>query len=211
METAKNPAERRALRLLALLGGGLALVIALAVVLGPRGGRAPTGPLAGAAIGGAFALVNQDGKPVRDTDLTGRYRLMYFGYTFCPDVCPVSLARNAAALRAFYKVNEERAARVQPLFVTVDPERDTPAVLRAFVANFPPRLVGLTGSPAAVRAATAKWKVYAAKEPTPGRAGYLMAHSDVTYLMGPLGQPIAFFPGQDTPETVARALDRYVR
>jgi len=189
---------------------GLIVIVAVAYRLLRNGPEYSAGPLSGSGIGGPFALVDQDGHAVTDRSFVGRYRLMYFGYTFCPDVCPTDLARNAAALRAFTAVDADRAARVQPIFVTVDPARDTPATLRTYVANFPPRLIGLTGSPAAVASAGKAYKVFATKQDTPGAAGYLMSHTDITYLMGPNGDPMAFFASSDTAAKVAVDLERYV-
>ena len=127
----------------------LALLLALVAACSPAGDQPP--PLQGATMGGPFALTDQNGKTVRDTDFAGRYRLIYFGYTFCPDVCPVDLQSIGQALRAFEKAHPALAARVQPIFITVDPERDTPAVLKPYVAAFHPRLIGLTGTPKADR------------------------------------------------------------
>src|SRR3546814_1174164 len=101
-------------------------------------------PLAGATIGGPFSLVDQDGRPVTQDALKGRYALVYFGYTYCPDVCPVDLARLMQGLRAFEAKDAARAARVQPVFITIDPARDTVPVVKQFVNAFHPRLMGLT-------------------------------------------------------------------
>ena len=195
------PLIAAALALLVIAGGALWL---------SRGRAAPdAGPLAGSGIGGPFTLIDQDGRARTDRDFAGRYRLIYFGYTFCPDVCPTDLARNARALAA---LAPEVAGRVQPIFMTIDPERDTPVVLKPYVANFPPRLIGLTGSPDAVRRAAAAWKVYAVKRTEgAGAAGYLVDHTAITYLMGPQGEPIAFFDSAQSPAQVADGLARYVR
>ena len=192
------------LALLAVAGGS--------ALLWTRGGGAGVpAPLAGSGIGGPFTLVDQDGRTVSDRDFAGRYRLIYFGYTFCPDVCPTDLARNAAALRAFAAADAGRAARVAPIFITIDPARDTPGVLRQYVSNFPPRLIALTGSPAAIEQTERAYKVFAAKQETKGASGYLMSHTDLTYLMGPNGEPIAFFTGTDTAAKLAADFARYVR
>src|SRR3954467_7369032 len=118
------------------------LVLALAAC----SSRGTEPPLAGAAIGGPFTLTDQNGRRVSDRDFEGRYRIMYFGFTHCPDVCPTDLAIIGQALRRFEKRDPARAARVTPIFVSVDPERDTPAVLKEYVGAFHPRLVGLTGT-----------------------------------------------------------------
>src|ERR1044072_4220330 len=134
----------------------LALLAGVAMLAGcdanPGGGTgsgtgAERPPLEGARIGGDFTLTDQNGKAVRWADFAGKYRIVYFGYTYCPDVCPVDLQRIIAGLRQFEKTAPERAALVQPIFITVDPERDTPPVLKQWVAAFHPRLIGLTGSP----------------------------------------------------------------
>ncbi len=198
---------RRAMRVAAALIA-LLLIGGAALWAAHRSSR-PEGPLAGSGIGGPFALVDQDGHAVTDRDFTGRYRLIYFGYTFCPDVCPTDLARNAAALRA---LDADTAAKVQPIFITVDPQRDTPPILKQYVANFPPRLIGLTGPADAVRRAGAAYRVYASKRTEgAGAAGYLMDHTAITYLMGPSGAPIAFFTSDQAPAQVTEALARYVR
>lgn len=189
----------------------LVLLVGGALWLSRRAPTVSAGPLAGSGIGGPFALVDQDGRAVTQASFAGRYTLIYFGYTFCPDVCPTDLARNAAALRAFAAADPERAARVQPIFVTVDPARDTPAIMKAYAANFPPRLIGLTGTAGQVAKASAAYKVFASRAEDKGAAGYTMGHTDITYLMGPRGDPIDFFPGQDPPAKVAASLARYVR
>ncbi len=207
MNTGRAGVPRRAL---------VAAVLALVLIAGgawwaARTARAPEGPLAGSGLGGPFALVDEEGRVRTDRDFAGKYRLIYFGYTFCPDVCPTDLARNARALRDFAAVDAGRAARVQPIFITIDPERDTVPVMRAYVANFPPRLIGLTGSVDAVRRAGAAWKVYAVKREGTGASGYLMDHTALTYLMGPGGEPIAFFTGEQGSADVTAGLERYVR
>src|SRR5665213_1531976 len=139
--------------------------------------RRDESPLKGAAIGGPFALVDQDGRRVSDRDFAGVYRIVYFGYTHCPDVCPTDLATLGQALTRFATEDPARAARVQPLFITVDPERDTPAVLRQYVASFHPRLKGLTGSPTEIAAVAREYLASYSKKPVQPGGGYAMAHS----------------------------------
>ena len=103
-------------------------------------------PLAGAAIGGDFTLTGEDGKQVSWEDFDGKYRTVYFGYTYCPDVCPVDTQRAMAGLKAFEKENPALGAKIQPLFISIDPERDTPQALTEFTDNFHPRLIGMTGT-----------------------------------------------------------------
>jgi protein SCO1/2 len=135
---------------------------------------------------------------------------MYFGYTFCPDVCPVDMQHIGAGLRAFETSDPMLGAKVVPVFVSVDPARDTPAVLKQFVGNFHPRTIGLTGSPDAIAAMAKAYAVYFKKgEVTNG--GYMMDHSRVAYLMSPEGKPIALLPSDQSGEAVAAELKRWVR
>lgn len=168
-------------------------------------------PLEGASMGGAFALTGEDGKSVHDTDFKGKYRLVYFGYTFCPDVCPVDVQKLMQGLKTFEKQDPARGAKVQPLFITVDPERDTPAALASFTSAFHPRLIGLTGSPSAIADVAKAYGVYYQKSPgaTPGT--YLVDHSRASTLYGPDGAPIAFIPENGSPDEIARELGRWVR
>jgi len=169
-------------------------------------------PLAGAALGGPFALIDQDGKPVTDKDFAGRYRAVYFGYSFCPDVCPTTLQALMQGYHAFAASDPGDARKLAPIFVTVDPERDTPAVLKTYVSAFGPELEGLTGSPAAIAAAAKEYGVYYKKEPTTkGAGGYLMDHSSQAILFGPDGQPIALIPTDQGAKAVTDTLSQWVR
>ncbi|HEY0418507.1 MAG TPA: SCO family protein, partial [Acetobacteraceae bacterium] len=146
-------------------------------------------PLQGARIGGPFTLVDQDGRTVTDRSFAGKYRIVYFGYTFCPDVCPTELQTMTSALDLLGPLAE----KVAPLFITVDPERDTVPVMADYVKLFGPRLVGLTGSPAQVAAAARAYRVYFAKSTPKETSEYLMDHSSFLYLMGPDGRFRALF------------------
>lgn len=191
----------------------LALSAALSSVLSACSGTAPKqeAPLEGARIGGAFTLTDQDGKTVKDTDFAGKHPIIYFGYSFCPDVCPVDLQKIAAGFALFEKQQPERAKAIQPIFITIDPERDTPAVLKAYVAAFHPRLIGLTGTPEQIKAvADAYLVMYKAQKPVGADAkGYLVDHSRQAYLMGPKGEPIALLPYDGTPEQIAAEIDKW--
>lgn len=171
----------------------------------------PSGNLAGSTLGGPFALVNQDGKPVSDADFEGKYRLMYFGYTSCPDVCPTDVAVIARGLKAYETGRPARGAKIQPMFITVDPARDDPAALKAFVTAFHPRLIGLTGTTAQVDAMRKSYGIYARKVPTSDPAFYLMDHFAVIYLFGPDGSAVAFLPHGATAADVTAMLETYVR
>jgi protein SCO1/2 len=133
---------------------------------------------------------------------------MYFGYTFCPDVCPTDVQAIGAAMKL---LEPGLAAKVVPIFVTVDPTRDTPAVLKAFVSAFDPRLVGLTGTPAQIAAVKKEFAIFSAKGADSPGGGYLVNHSRQTYLMGPDGKPIALLPQEQGPQAVAEEIRRWVR
>lgn len=168
-------------------------------------------PLQGSTIGGPFALTDHEGRRVSDQSYAGRYRLMYFGFANCPDVCPTDLQVLGAGLRRFEADTPTRAARVQPIFVSVDPARDTPEVLRRYVANFHPRLVGLTGSVAEVEAAKREYGVFSQNGPADAQGGYTVDHNRVALLFGTAGEPIAIVPHDEGPEAVAAELARWVR
>jgi protein SCO1/2 len=193
----------------------LGLAVAIAAGLGWMRFAAPVPPvgnLAGASLGGAFTLIDQNGRTVREADFAGRWRLMYFGYGFCPDVCPTDLALLGRGLKAFEAADPDRAAKVAPIFITIDPARDTPAVLKPFVAAFHPRLVGLTGTPQQIAAVTKAYGVYAKRADTSDPDYYLMDHSAMVYLFGPDGRAIAFLPHQGlSAEAVTQLLVSHVR
>jgi protein SCO1 len=166
--------------------------------------------------GGHFTLTDQNGHIVRDTDFAGKYRLIYFGYTYCPDVCPVDVQTIAQALAVFAQKDPARAAEVQPFFITVDPARDTPPVLKQFVSAFSPRLIGLTGSQVAIDQAIHTFGIkgygsYAKKGETSAGGGYLMEHTRYKLLYGPDGRGIAFLPEDGNAQQIADALDQWVK
>lgn len=169
-------------------------------------------PLAGARIGGPFTLTDQNGKPASWSDFAGKYRVVYFGYTYCPDVCPIDLQAIMQGYRAFAKAHPDRAARVQPIFITVDPERDTAAVMKTYAAAMGDNLVALTGTPDQIAAVAKAFAVVYAKEGDPGSTDYLVGHSRTPYLFGPGGEPMALVPvGEDpTGQSVAQFLEKWV-
>lgn len=173
----------------------------------------PQGNLAGSTLGGDFALIDQNGTQRTAADYKGKWRLMYFGYTFCPDVCPTDMAVIGQAMRAFEAGDAARAAKIVPMFLTVDPGRDTPEAIKPFVEAFHPRFVGLTGDEAAVAAMMKAYGVYARKVETRdgGAENYLVDHFAVYYLFGPDGEPVAFLPHGSTAGDVTGMLDTYVR
>ena len=155
--------------------------------------------------GGPFALTDHLGQPVSNGEFGRDLLLIVFGYTTCPDVCPTTLLGVASALDLL----GEQAAQVQPLFVTVDPERDTPEVLAPYVAAFHPRLVGLTGSAAQIKRVAGDYRVYYARV-GPEDGDYFMDHSAFVYLVGADGRPLAYFPHDLTPEDLAARLRTFL-
>lgn len=186
------------------------IVLALALA-GCSAAPATPPPLEGARIGGPFALTDQDGRTVTDRTFAGKYRIMYFGYTFCPDVCPTTAQTIGGALRSLDKSDSALAAKVVPVFVTVDPERDTPKVVGQFARAFYPRFVGLTGSPATIAAVARAYGVSATKEKPTANGGYLVAHSNAAYLMDPDNKPIALLPTDQGVEATADEIKRWVK
>jgi protein SCO1 len=169
-------------------------------------------PLKGARIGGPFTLTDQNGRTVHDTDFKGKYRIVYFGYTFCPDACPTDLGVIGQALKQFEKADPGRAARVQPIFITVDPARDTPKVLKDYVAAFHPRLIGLTGTPDQIAAVQKAYAIYSTRHPTDEpNPNYLVDHSRQAYLMSPDGEPMVLLPTDQGAQAVADTLNEWVR
>jgi protein SCO1 len=199
-------ARPRAARVLPVLGAflcGLVVVFGAIVYITGRS-ASPIGP-AIAAVGGPFHLEDQDGKPVSDQDMKGRPFLVFFGFTHCPDVCPTTLFEISEVMK---KLGND-ADRTGALFITVDPERDTPAAMKDYLSNFDPHLRGLTGDPAAVNAAIRAYRVYAKKVPLEN-GDYTMDHTAVVYLMDKDGGFIAPFNLKQTPEAAAQQLRRYL-
>jgi protein SCO1/2 len=196
----------RALRAIGIALAALVAVACCAVLIGGPGlfpkvmetlGLAPAetggnGTVAGVPIGGPFTLTDaRTGAQVTDATYRGRWMLVYFGYTFCPDVCPTDLQKMVAALN----VMGPAADKITPIFITIDPSRDTAAPLARYVGLFSPRLVGLTGSQAQIDAVVRAYRVYVQKlaPPSPG-AAYLVNHSAFMYFMDPTGQLAGIFP-----------------
>jgi protein SCO1/2 len=187
-----------ALAALVILGAGVFLALALRD--NPRGAA---GTVLASAIGGPFRLTDQNGKTVTDADLKGKWSLVYFGYTHCPDACPTALNDISIALE---DLGAKRDA-VRPVFITVDPERDTPEALKAYVTSFDAPILALTGTPEQVAQAAKGYRVYYAKHPEAG-GDYSMDHSSVIYVMDPQGRFTASFTHESTPEQIAERLKK---
>ena len=168
-------------------------------------------PLEGATIGGPFALTDQDGKPFSSDALTGKYRIVYFGYTFCPDACPTDMAVLGKAMRILDQKDAAKSAKVQPLFITIDPARDRPPQLKQFVAAFYPRLIGLTGSEAQIAAVAKEYAIsYRKQSAAEGASGYLMDHPRIAILFDPQGKPLELLPVDASPDAVVAELQKWV-
>lgn len=196
---ARTAEAARARFLLPLAAGGLILALLLfGVGLYLWASGTPR-----AAIGGPFVLEDGNGQTVTDRSFRGKYMLVYFGYTFCPDVCPTTLNEVAGALAKL----GPKAERVEPIFITVDPGRDTPAAIKQYTNAISPRIIGLTGTPEQIDAVERGYHVYAARRATgPGPNDYTMDHSSILYLMGPDGRFVAPIDAEQTDTQLAQAL-----
>jgi protein SCO1 len=193
-------------RVALILGAFLAgLVLFFAAILLVTGyAPSPVGQ-AVAAVGGPFQLQDQNGKAVTDADMKGKPFLVFFGFTHCPDICPTTLFDMSQLMKEL----GPDADRTGALFITVDPARDTPKVIKDYLSNFDPHLRGLTGDPAAVAAALKAYRVYAKKVPLDG-GDYTMDHTAVVYLMDKDGRFVAPFNLKQTPEAAAAQLRGYL-
>jgi protein SCO1 len=187
--------------LIGLFVGLAALALALFLTFRPGGGQEARS----AAVGGSFALVSHEGKTVTERDLLGSPFLVFFGFTHCPDVCPTKLFEISEVLRA----TGERGRSLRALFITVDPERDTPEVLKSYLGSFDERIVGLTGDGAAIDAAVRAYRGFARKVPLKD-GGYTMEHTSLVYLMDGKGRFVSSLNLQRPPAEAARELLRQV-
>ncbi len=162
---------------------------------------------AGMSLGGPFELINQAGQPVTERDFAGRWLLVYFGFTYCPDVCPTELGIIASALDAMGPAGE----LVTPILITIDPQRDTPDQLADYVSRFHPRMQGLTGTAEQVAAVARRYRVYFARVQRPDMTDYLMDHSSFIYLVGPDAKVRALFRKETSPEVIAAATQAQMR
>lgn len=206
------PFSRQPVWIYALLAGLAALAIVFGVLM--LTGTRDSGPIVRssgeAAIGGPFTLVNQDGETVTDADFRGEAMLIYFGFTYCPDICPFSLQTMDAALD---QLDPADRARFQPILISVDPERDTPEAMAAYVQSnsFPEGLVGLTGSPEQVAAAAEAYRViFRQTEEGQEDDTYLVDHTSFIYLMDFEGEFVTVFSHGHTPEAIATALQDFL-
>lgn len=203
--------NRRAMTYLFRRIAPLALAMAAGLPLAAcQQSTAEAPPLEGASIGGPFTLIDKDRKTVTWDQFKGRWRIVYFGYTFCPDVCPVDMQETMRGLAKFAAEHPALADKVQPIFITVDPKRDTPEVIGEWTSAFGPNLLGLTGTAEQIDKAAKAFAIYYSKgDDTPG--GYLMDHLRVTYLFDPDGKPVAMLPADKGKDAVAGELAKWVK
>lgn len=191
-------------RIITVLGAFIGGLVIFSVAIFMFAGRLPAPVPAPSAIGGAFRLVDQNGAVVTEDDLKGKPSLIFFGFTHCPDICPTALFD----MTQVYKALGSEGDRLAAFFVTVDPERDTPDILKEYLSSFDPRLRGLTGDPAAVAAMEKAYRVYSKKVPLDD-GGYTMDHTALVYLMDKQGRFVAPFNMKRKPADSAAELRRY--
>ncbi len=196
----RKQASRQLLYIVLGFAVGLAGLAGLVYAVMP--GRADLGS---APIGGSFAMIGQDGRVVTNADLAGRPYLVFFGYTHCPDFCPTALLDISAV---FKELGPDK--KITALFVTVDPERDTPDILKAYLENFDSRIIGLTGDPAKTEAIAKAFRVYARKVPGDKSGDYTVDHTGIVYLMDRHGKFVGAFNLQRPPQQAARELEAYL-
>ncbi len=193
------------LKILTLFGafaaGALVLVVGVTALMPKSAQPVASGT---AAVGGPFSLVDQDGKPATEAILKGKPTLIFFGFTHCPDVCPTALFEMSEIFGAL----GPDADKAQAIFVSVDPERDTPEVMKSYLSSFAPQLKALTGTPAAIETIKKEYRVYSRKVPLTGD-DYTMDHTAVVYLMDKTGTFVAPFNSKQPPATAAAELRKY--
>ena len=196
-----GPAPKQTLY--ALLAGLAAVILIVAVAVIPRLMETTQSPV---AIGGPFTLIDTNGKQITDADFRGRLMLIYFGYTYCPDVCPTALG---VVGQAYDKLSPEEQKQVVPIFITVDPERDTVDQLSTYLGGFSPALVGLTGTPDQIQTVIKEFKVYARKAEG-NSPNYSVDHSSILFLMGRDGKFVAHFTPESSVQSIADGIRKHL-
>jgi len=196
---------------ISLLTPFVCLALALSACAEESTGPSPDGvDLRGSGLGGDFTLTANSGETVSWSDFDGKYRLIYFGFTSCPDICPTDVQRFSQGLSQFEDANPDLAGRIQPIFVTIDPDRDTVEVVDEFVGAFHPRLIGLTGSQEDIEPIKTAFGAAASKLPADETGWYNMQHTAMTYLYGPDGAPLGVIPTDKMADGVTAELERWV-
>lgn len=184
--------------ILSVIGLAIAGLIAFSQIQN-EGGKRTSGVVA-KNFGGDFTLIDQDGKTVTQDDFKGQYRLIYFGFTFCPAICPTELQKITTVLNQL----GDKADQIQPIFVTVDPERDTPEVMKQYISLFHPRLIGLSGSVAQIDVAKKAYKIFATKVQDDTMSDYTVDHSSFIYFLDPEDTLLRIFKVDDTAENMKK-------
>lgn len=168
----------------------------------------PASSMAGVNLGGPFELTDHTNKAVTEAEYDGQYKLIYFGFTYCPAICPTELQKITKTLN---ELDEGIAAQIQPLFITIDPERDTVEVMQEYVTLFHPRLIGLTGTSAQIEAIKQSYKIFATKVQTEDMSDYTMDHSSFIYLMSPDNKPLSIYRMKDDADFMKQDIQRIIQ
>lgn len=193
------------------------IAVAFSLLLAACAEEVPPGPspdgvdLRGSPYGGEFTLTSNAGKPVSWSDFDGKYRMVYLGFAYCPDICPTDVQRFSQGLKEFEEANPAHAGKVQPIFITVDPERDTVDVVDQFVKAFHPRLIGMTGDPKQIEQVKKLFGATATKGPVDKSGNYNITHTNFTYLFSPAGDPLGIIPTDKGAAGVTAELEQWVR
>lgn len=188
-----------------LIGAGIAALIASYQI--KKEGGVDTNYVAAKNFGGDFSLTNHLGQPVTQDDFKNQYRLVYFGFTYCPAICPTELQRIASILKGL----GDKGEKIQPIFITIDPERDTVDVMKNYVEMFHPRMIGLTGTPEQINDIKKSYKIYAAKVKEEGMSDYTMDHSSFIYFMGPNDTLYRIFKMDDNVDDMVNIIQNYIK
>lgn len=200
-------------RFTAMIAGALIMLSACSDTIedAPPGPTADGIDLRGSATGGDFTLTSNKGEPVSWSDFDGKYRLVYLGFAYCPDVCPTDVQRFSQGLDKFEEANPEHAGKIQPMFITVDPERDTVDVVDQFVNAFHPRLIGMTGKPEQIKEVKKLFNASATKGEADEDGNYDVTHTSFTYLFNPAGEPLGIIPTDKGAAGVTAELENWIR
>lgn len=202
--------RRRKIDIILLLLGLLGVLLAVGAqvrLIQLKSGAVSSGPVAGARVGGPFTLIDHVGAARDESMIAGRYAMIYFGFTYCPAICPTELQKMARAMDDAGPAGES----IVPVFVSIDPERDTPEVMARYVAQFHPRLIGLTGTQEQVDVAAEAYKVFARKAEDPSLSEYTMDHTSYIYFIGPDGTLLGIYGLTSTPAEIAADIQRFVK
>ncbi|KAL5490970.1 hypothetical protein EMCRGX_G016181 [Ephydatia muelleri] len=205
----RGPVSWASLALMVVAGGGVVMYVQkVRQEKDEAREREKTRSLGKAALGGPFSLVDHNGQPKTDKSFLGQWMLIYFGFTFCPDVCPDELEKMASVINKLDST--PGLPKLQPLFITVDPERDTPTVIKKYLEDFHPRMLGLTGSPEQIQQVARAYRVYYSPAPVDDNNDYLVDHTIIMYLVGPDGAFKEYFGQNRKAEEISAAIANHM-